>query len=247
MNLRGKVAIVTGASRGIGRAIAKKLAQEGSDVVCNYHRSSDQIQTLLQECEGFGVKVLAIQADISKPTEAERLIQYTYDTFGKIDILVNNAGIVKDKLLMMYKNDDWDEVMQTNLNGTYYCTKAVLRPMLMNRSGKIIHLASTTGLNGNVGQSCYSASKGAIIAFSKSVAREVGRYNINVNAVAPGYIETDMMNGVPKPFIQKYMELNKLARLGTPEEVAEVCAFLASDDSSYIHGQTIVVDGGVGI
>ena len=244
MKLKDKVAIVTGASRGIGKAIAEKFCQEGAVcVVCS--RSKERVSKMAEELEKTGAKVFAVQADISKKEDVESLVDVTLHEFERIDILVNNAGITRDTLLMRMKDADWEDVLNTNLTGVFLCTRAVTRQMLKQRNGRIINISSVIGLTGNVGQANYAAAKAGIIGFTKSVARELGRRNITVNAVAPGYITTDMTASLSEEYKQRMFELIPLGRSGTPEDVAEVAAFLASDSANYITGQIIQVDGGM--
>jgi len=244
MKLKDKVAIVTGASRGIGKAIAEKFCQEGAVcVVCS--RSKERVSKMAEELEKTGAKVFAVQADISKKEDVESLVDVTLHEFERIDILVNNAGITRDTLLMRMKDADWEDVLNTNLTGVFLCTRAVTRQMLKQRNGRIINISSVIGLTGNVGQANYAAAKAGIIGFTKSVARELGRRNITVNAVAPGYIATDMTASLSEEYKQRMFELIPLGRSGTPEDVAEVAAFLASDSANYITGQIIQVDGGM--
>ncbi len=244
MKLKDKVAIVTGASRGIGKAIAEKFCQEGAVcVVCS--RSKERVSKMAEELEKTGAKVFAVQADISKKEDVESLVDVTLHEFERIDILVNNAGITRDTLLMRMKDADWEDVLNTNLTGVFLCTRAVTRQMLKQRNGRIINISSVIGLTGNVGQANYAAAKAGIIGFTKSVARELGRRNITVNAVAPGYIATDMTASLSEEYKQRMFDLIPLGRSGTPEDVAEVAAFLASDSANYITGQIIQVDGGM--
>ncbi|WP_304519722.1 3-oxoacyl-[acyl-carrier-protein] reductase [Clostridium estertheticum] len=243
--LKGKTAVVTGASRGIGRAIALKLAKDGANVVVNYRNSVDAVQEVVKEIEALGVKAFAIQADISSYADVENMIKKSVEEFGSIDILVNNAGITKDGLLMRMKEADFDSVIDINLKGAFNCTRHVAAIMLKQRSGRIINISSVSGLTGNAGQVNYSAAKAGIIGMTKSVAKEFGSRGVTCNAVAPGYIQTDMTEDLPAKVKDTIMGTIPLKRLGRPEDVANVVAFLATDEAAYITGQVINVDGGM--
>jgi 3-oxoacyl-[acyl-carrier protein] reductase len=245
MDLRGKTAVITGGSRGIGKAIALKLASLGSNVVINYTSSPDKAQEVVSEIIAMGVQSIAIKADVSNFTDVDNFIKESFQTFGSIDILVNNAGITKDNLLMRMEEADWDSVMAVNLKGTFNCTKAVSRIMMKQRSGKIINVASVVGVMGNAGQSNYSASKAGIIGFTKSIAKELASRNINVNAIAPGFISTDMTGVLKEEVKEMFLTGIPLKREGKPEDVANVVAFLSSNLSDYITGQVINIDGGM--
>lgn len=242
--LTGKTAIVTGASRGIGAAIARKLCEAGANVaLCS--RSAEAVAATADTLNSEGYTAISTAADISKKVDVEALIKTVLDRFSQIDILVNNAGITRDTLLMRLKDEDWDAVLQTNLTGTMYCTRAVMRPMLRQRSGRIINISSVIGVMGNPGQASYAAAKAGIIGFTKTIAREVGVRGITVNAIAPGFITTDMTAQMPQQNQEQLRALIPLRRFGSPEDVADAVHFLASDAARYITGQTLHVDGGM--
>ena len=244
MKLKDKVAIVTGASRGIGEAIARKFCQEGASVMlCS--RSAESIGAIAESLSGEGGGAKSTQADISNKAEVEALVDLTLQEFSRIDILVNNAGITRDALFMRMKDDDWEAVLQTNLTGTAHCMRGVIRPMMRQKSGRIINISSVVGLVGNAGQANYAASKAGIIGLTKSVAKEVGRRGITVNAIAPGFITTDMTEKLPEKDQQKLLDAIPMGSFGAPEDVAEAALFLVSDAARYITGQTLQVDGGM--
>lgn len=247
MFLDGKYAIVTGASRGIGRATALTLAQAGASVMINYVSNDAAAEAVRDEITASGGRAVVYKADVSAPDQAAALIDAALQEFGRIDILVSNAGITRDNLLMRMKEEDWDLVLNVNLKGAFNTTKAVLKPMLKARSGRIIAISSIIGLRGNPGQSNYAAAKAGLIGFVKSVAREVGSRGITVNAVAPGFIDTEMTRGLNEAVKEKMLSEIPLGRFGQPEDVARVVSFLASDDAAYITGQVIPVDGGLAI
>ncbi len=244
MRLKDKVALITGGARGIGRAIALTFAREGADIVVADVNLEVAGKTTL-EIEAIGRKSLALDMDVTDYAKVEEGVNKILDKFGKVDILVNNAGITKDNLLLRMSQAEWDAVINVNLKGTFNCIKAVSRPMVKQRSGRIISIASIIGLMGNWGQANYAASKAGVIALTKTVAKELASRNINANAVAPGFIQTDMTAKLPDDVKAKMMEAIPMAKLGNPEDVANVCLFLASQESSYITGQTITVDGGM--
>lgn len=244
-SLKGKTAIVTGASRGIGRVIALRLADMGANLVLNYRSSIQGTEDIIKEIEEKGVKAIAVQADISKFEEAEKLVKAAVDTFTSIDILVNNAGITKDGLLLRMKEEDFDSVINVNLKGAFNTIKHVSGIMLKQRSGKIINISSVVGITGNVGQLNYAAAKAGILGLTKSAARELGSRGITVNAVAPGFIQTDMTEVLSDKVKENVKGTIPLKTLGTPEDVANLVGFLASDMASYITGQVINVDGGM--
>ncbi|HEX3031553.1 MAG TPA: 3-oxoacyl-ACP reductase FabG [Bacillota bacterium] len=245
MVLDGKVAIVTGSSRGIGRAIALRLAAEGASVVVNYAGSEAAALAVTEEIRAKGRQAITVRADVSNQEDVDQLIKTTLEAYGRIDILVNNAGITRDGLLARMKQEDWDLLMDTNLRSVFLCSKAVLRTMMKQREGSIINISSVVGLTGNGGQANYAASKAGIIGFTKSLAQEIGSRNITVNAVAPGFITTDMTTDLGEAVQTELLTKIPLGHLGTPEDVAGVVAFLASPDAKYITGQTISVDGGM--
>lgn len=243
--VEGKVALVTGASRGIGRAIAIALAEAGADVIVNYAGSQGAAEETVAAIEALGRKAVAIQANVGKADEAEQLVKSSLEQFGKIDILVNNAGITRDNLIMRMKEEEFDQVIETNLKGVFNCLKAVTRPMMKQRSGRIINISSVVGQLGNPGQANYVAAKAGVIGLTKAAARELASRGITVNAVAPGFIETDMTDALPEGTKEQLLTGIPLARLGRPEDIAKAVLFLASEDASYMTGQTIHVDGGM--
>jgi 3-oxoacyl-[acyl-carrier protein] reductase len=245
ISLKDRVALVTGGSRGIGRAIATALARAGAAVVVNYRGNQPAADETVAAIVGAEGRAVAIQADVSQPADVDRLFKETIDRFGKIDILVNNAGITRDNLLLRMKDEDFDAVLDTNLRGLFLCTRAALRPMTRARYGRIINITSVVGLMGNPGQANYAAAKAGIIGFTKSVAREMASRSITANAIAPGYIETELTGVLDEKLRGAILEAIPLGRLGTPEDVAGLVCFLASDAASYITGQTLAVDGGM--
>ncbi|WP_163193992.1 3-oxoacyl-[acyl-carrier-protein] reductase [Clostridium thermarum] len=243
--LKGKCAVVTGGGRGIGKAIAMKLAQQGANIVVNYRNSEKEAEELVNTIENMGGAALAVKADVSNFHEAETLIKSAQEKFGRVDILVNNAGITKDNLILRMKEEDFDKVISVNLKGCFNCIKHVSSIMLRQKSGRIINISSVIGLVGNAGQANYAASKAGILGITKSMAKELGSRGITVNAIAPGYIETDMTEVLPQKVKDAIVESVPLKRIGKAEDVAELAAFLASDSASYITGQVINVDGGM--
>ena len=244
MNLSEKVAIVTGAGRGIGRAIALKLAEEGATVVVT-DILEKEAQAVAGEIKAAGGQSLAVMADVSLAADVARLVEETIKACGRVDILVNNAGIARDKLLLRMSEEDWDKVIDVDLKSVFLCTKAVLRPMVKQRRGRIISLSSIAGITGNKGQANYASAKAGIIGFTRSIAREVGSRSITVNAVAPGFIDSEMTRRLEKDWREELERLIPLGYLGTPRDVAEAVAFLASDEAGYITGQVLGVDGGM--
>ena len=240
-----KVALITGATRGIGKQIALTLAKEGYDIAINYRKENEDLENTKKELAEIGVEVLAVQGDVSNYEDCERFVKQVIEKFGHIDVLVNNAGITRDSLLIRMKEEDFKQVVDTNLGGTFNVTKNVISYMMKAHSGRVINISSVVGVAGNAGQTNYSASKAGIIGFTKSLAKEVASRNILVNAIAPGFIETDM-TGVLKEEIRNEIAKNiPVKRMGSAQEVAKVVKFLASEDSSYITGQVINVDGGM--
>lgn len=243
--LKDRVAVVTGASRGIGRAIVLELARRGASVVVNYQKSAQAAEEVVRQIEAEGGKAVVFRADVSNFLQAQGLIKFAQDTFGGIDILVNNAGITRDTLVMMMSEDDWDVVQATNLKSTFNCSKAAVKIMMRKRYGRIVNIASIAGQMGNPGQTNYSASKAGQIGFTKALAREVASRNITVNAVAPGFIDTELLQTIPPETLETVLKLVPLGRKGMPEDVAYAVAFLASDQAAYITGQVLGVDGGM--
>jgi len=243
--LEGKTALITGASRGIGQGVARMLAERGAHVAFTYLSSEEKARNLENSLAETGVKAKGYKSDASIFAEAESLVAQVMEDFGQIDILINNAGITRDTLLMRMSEEDWDRVMEVNLKSAFNLTKAVIRPMLKARAGSIINMSSVVGVKGNAGQANYSASKAGLIGFTKSVALELGSRNIRCNAIAPGFIETEMTGALDEATVQSWRDAIPLKRGGTPEDVANACVFLASDWSSYITGQVIHVDGGM--
>jgi 3-oxoacyl-[acyl-carrier protein] reductase len=242
--LAGKVAVVTGGTRGIGLAIARLLADDGASVVVS-GRDPDRLESAAKELEALGASALAVAADAAKREDADRLVEAAKERFGRIDVLVNNAGITRDQLLVRMKDDDWDKVMETNLRGVFLMTRAVGKVMMRQKSGRMINISSTAGLMGNAGQVNYSAAKAGVIGLSKAAARELAHWNILVNVVAPGLVETDMAAAIPAEGREALMQQVPLKRIGTAREVAEVVRFLAGEGAGYITGQVIQVNGGL--
>ncbi|KQL54664.1 3-oxoacyl-ACP reductase [Heyndrickxia shackletonii] len=245
MKLEGKVALVTGASRGIGREIAIEFAREGADVVVNYAGSEAKAKEVAEEIQAMGRNAIIYQCNVANSDEVQNMVKDTTQHFGKLDILVNNAGITRDNLLMRMKDDEWDDVINTNLKSVFLTTKAVTRQMMKQRSGKIINVASIVAISGNPGQANYVAAKAGVIGLTKTTAKELASRGITANAIAPGFITTDMTDKLPEDLKAEMLKQIPLARLGQPKEVAKVAVFLASDDSNYLTGQTLHVDGGM--
>lgn len=243
--LEGKNAVVTGGSRGIGRAICLDFARNGANVVVNYAGNEAAAAETVEACEAYGVKAVAVQADVATAEGAAQLFKLAQATLGKVDILVNNAGITRDALLMTAKEEEYDAVMDVNLKSAFLCSKIAARFMLKQKSGRIINMSSVVGLHGNVGQAVYAASKAGMIGLTKSAAKELASRGITVNAVAPGFIDTDMTEKLPENVKTAILASIPMARLGTPAETAETVSFLASERAAYITGQVISIDGGM--
>lgn len=243
--LKGKVAVVTGASRGIGRAVALKLASMNATVIVNYAGSKDKAESVVKEIQEMGKTAEALQCDVSDFEQCSQLMQQVQEHYGRIDILVNNAGITRDGLAMAMKEEDFDDVIATNLKGTFNCIRFASRIMMKQRYGKIINMSSVSGVTGNAGQVNYSAAKAGVIGITKSMARELAGRHINVNAIAPGFIETDMTNELSEKVKEQAVAQIPLGRFGKAEEVAELAAFLAGNQSDYITGQVFHIDGGM--
>lgn len=247
MTLKGKNALVTGGYRGIGKAIALKLASMGANVAVNDIGEPDTATDTLSEIRAFGVEAEAIQANVAVEEDVQKLFAKFMERFGRIDILINNAGITRDGLLMKMKESDWQAVIDVNLKGVFLCTKAAVRPMMLQKSGSIVNITSVVGITGNAGQANYSASKAGVIGFTKSIAKEIGSKGVRVNAVAPGFIHTKMTEALPEDVKNAYMANIPLKRYGEPEEVAEVVTFLCEERSKYMTGQVLKVDGGMAL
>lgn len=245
MKLIGKTALVTGASRGIGREIALELARQGANVVVNYAGSEAKAYEVVEEIKGLGQEAIAIQCDVSNSESVTDMVKETIDHFGKIDILVNNAGITRDNLLMRMKENEWDDVININLKGVFLCTKAVTRQMMKQRYGRIINISSVVGVSGNPGQANYVAAKAGVIGLTKTSAKELASRGITVNAIAPGFITTEMTDQLTEDIQNEMLKMIPLAQFGEPKDIANTVVFLASDDSRYITGQTIHVNGGM--
>ena len=242
---RGRVAIVTGGGRGIGRAVAVRLAEEGASVAISYRKDAAAAEEAAAAVRAAGVECEIFKGDVASPEDVQALFKGVGDAFGRVDILINNAGITRDNIMLRMKEEEFDDVLRTNLGGTYLCTRAALRPMVRARWGRIVNVSSVVGLVGNAGQANYAASKAGIIGFTKSVAREVAQRGITANAIAPGYVETELTGSLPEDVKDRIRDQVPLGRFGEAVEVAEVVAFLAGEGAGYVTGQTIAVDGGM--
>ena len=245
LSLVNRIALVTGAGRGIGRAIALEFSRRGASVVLNYNKSTEAAESLSAEIQAAGGKAAVFQADVSNFTQAQNLVKFAVDTFGDLHILVNNAGITRDTLIMMMSEEDWDSVIATNLKSTFNCSKAAVKHMMRKRYGRIINIASVAGQMGNPGQTNYSSSKAGQIGFTKALAREIAARNITVNAIAPGFVDTEILDAMSPEILEAALKMVPLGRKGKPEEIAYATAFLASDQAAYITGQVLGVDGGM--
>lgn len=247
MNLKDKIALVTGGTRGIGREIAFALAKEGANIAITYTSNEEMALAVVEEIKGIGVNAMAVKANVINNEEVLNMVKSIEDQLGTIDILVNNAGITKDNLLIRMNEEDWDSVLNVNLKGVFLCTKAVSRAMMKKRYGKIINISSVVGINGNAGQGNYSASKAGVIGFTKSMAKELASRGIRVNAIAPGFIETDMTDILKEEIKNEMIKNIPLSSFGKPRDIANLVVFLASEKSDYITGEVIKVDGGMAI
>jgi len=245
IDLSGKSAVVTGGSRGIGKAIALRLAQQGADVCFSYRGNSAAADATVREIEALGRRALAVQADVTQQQSAEALVKAALEAFGKVDILVNNAGITRDDLIMRMSAEDWRDVLETNLFGAFWTLKAVTRPMLRAKGGRIVNITSVSGQAGQMGQANYSSAKAGLIGLTKAAARELASRGITVNAVAPGFVLTELTQDLSEDLQAQIRERTPLGRFGTPEEIANAVCFLASDEAAYITGQVLAVDGGL--
>lgn len=245
MDFTDKVAVVTGSSRGIGRAIALRLAEAGAKVVVNYRGNETAANDVVDQIEANVGQAIAVQADVSDVAQAQALIDAAKAEFGRIDVLVNNAGTTRDTLIMRMSEEDWDIVIDTNLKGTFNCIKAVSRQMMRQRYGRIVNVTSVAGLAGNAGQANYASAKAGIVGLTKTVAKELGSRGITCNAVAPGFVPTDLTASLPENLVQEAVKRTPLGRMGTPEDMAAAVVFLASDDAAFITGQVLAVDGGL--
>jgi 3-oxoacyl-[acyl-carrier protein] reductase len=245
MLLKDQVAIVTGGTKGIGKAICLLFAEEGAKVIANFSKDVNAAEDLLQEAKSKGLSIGLFKADVTQFDQVKEMVEEAFAQYGRIDILVNNVGLIRDNFLMLMSDEDWDSLIKTNLNSLFYCCKTVIRKMIPQRRGKIINISSISGILGTSGQTNYSTTKGGIISFTKSLARELGSFNIHVNAIAPGLIESEVISKMPEEKVESIIKSTSLGRIGKPEEVAQVVLFLASEHSNYITGQTIIVDGGI--
>ena len=245
MLLEDQVAIVTGGTKGIGKAICLLFAEQRAKVVANFSTDAEAAEDLKKEAKSRGLDLDLFKADVTKSDQVKAMVEETFSRYGKIDILVNNVGLVRDNFLMLMSDEDWESLLRANLTSLFYCSRIVIRKMIPQRKGKIINISSISGMMGTPGQANYAATKGGMISFTKSLARELGSFNIHVNAVAPGLIESEVVSKMPKEKLEAIIKSSSLGRIGKPEEVAQAVLFLASEHSNYITGQTIVVDGGI--
>jgi 3-oxoacyl-[acyl-carrier protein] reductase len=245
MLLENEVAIVTGGTKGIGKAICLLFAEQGAKVVANYSKDVEAAENLKKEARARGLSLGLYKADVAQSDQVKAMVEETFVQYGKVDILVNNVGLVRDNFLMLMSDEDWESLVRANLTSLFYCCRIVIRKMIPQKKGKIINIASISGILGTPGQVNYAATKGGMISFTKSLARELGSFNIHVNAVAPGLIESDVVSKMPKEKVEAIIKSSSLGRIGKPEEVAQAVLFLACEHSNYITGQTIVVDGGI--
>jgi 3-oxoacyl-[acyl-carrier protein] reductase len=245
MLLKDEVAIVTGGTKGIGRAICLLFAEEGAKVVANFSKDVNAAEDLMKEAKSRGLSMGLFKADVTQFDQVKEMVEEAFAQYGRIDIFVNNVGLIRDNFLMLMSDDDWNSLLHTNLTSLFNCCRTVIRKMIPQRKGKIINISSISGILGTSGQTNYAATKGGVISFTKALAREIGPFNIHVNAVAPGLIESDVVSRMPKEKVEAITKSSSLGRIGKPEEVAQAVLFLASEQSNYITGQTIIVDGGI--
>ncbi|MBS3906852.1 MAG: beta-ketoacyl-ACP reductase [Syntrophaceae bacterium] len=245
MLLKDKVAIVTGGTKGIGKAISLLFAEEGARVVANFSKDVEAAEVLINEAKCKRLNLGLFKADVTQFDQVKEMVEDVFAEYGRIDVLVNNVGLIRDNFLMLMSDDDWDSLLKNNLTSLFYCCKAVIRKMIPQRNGKIVNISSISGILGTAGQTNYAATKGGMISFTKSLARELGSFNIHVNAVAPGLIESEVISKMPKEKVEAIIKSSSLGRMGKPEEVAQAVLFLASEHSNYITGQTLIVDGGI--
>lgn len=247
MSLQGKCALVTGGSRGIGRAVCLELARQGARVAVNYAGNAAAAEETVKACQDLGAEAFAIQADVADAAACDAMVKEVLSRFGRVDILVNNAGVTRDGLMLTMKESDWDTVLDTNLKGAFQCMKAVYRPMMKQKYGRVVNLSSIVGIRGNAGQANYAASKAGLIGLTKSMAKELAARNVTVNAVAPGFIDTDMTAALPEKAREAMLASIPMGRLGQAEDVARAVAFFAGDESAYVTGQVLCVDGGMAV
>ncbi len=245
MLLKDKVAIVTGGTKGIGRAISLGFAEEGARVISIFSKDTEAAENLIQEASSKRLNLGLYKTDVTQFEQVREMVEEVFNKYGRIDILVNNVGLIRDNFLMLMSDEDWDSLVKANLTSLFYCCKAVIRKMIPEKRGKIINISSVSGIIGTAGQTNYAATKGGVTSFTKSLARELGPFNIHVNAVAPGLIESEVVSKMPKEKVEAIVKSSSLGRIGKPEEVAHAVLFLASDHSNYITGQTLIVDGGI--